>query len=599
MESKKEKLFAGEEGFSSVKDEHRLNITLATNAEGWNTTVNGQLVIELAKDPRVKVSGLVPNSSQEQKEQAKQLNIKLVDAKKRIGFSPEERLSFPPDSLDIDILIIHSYGRDLGKQAQVVKESKKCKWLHVLHTVSEELEKYMDKERAGPSSSVTDSEHQLQLELCKEADILIAVGPKVADAFKWALCHCGKHMDIITLTPSVIQELIDVRPHHESGEVFRILISGTYPAKYFKVKGCDIAAKAVSLLQDTSYSLMFIVTPRDDAQDLQNRLVKEGIKLNQFTVRRFHSSTENWRKLLCEVNLVIMPSRTEGFGTSSLRAISADLPVLVSGNSGLGMTLKKLPAGKNHVVESDDPQEWADRIAQVRAMDARNQSAEAKQLRSEYMERFSWKDQCSNLVDKMMMMFPNKQEGIKKCVEHTEESEQGKNLEPKITSFETERVVYEENFNFITRGTKKLGLADMNLSKAGKSEFDQVDSPRVPLAYVADKRSSADQLKSNRLSTKVIDIPYAILGKVCLKLNAKDSMFYKDYRLLGEMMGYSKDVTRDLERKDNPTDALLQLWSIKPEATVQNLIALLRDSDLERVDVATILEDWVERKGSK
>ena len=190
-------------------------------------------------------------------------------------------------------------------------------------------------------------------------------------------------------------------------------------------------------------------------------------------------------------------------------------------------------------------------------------------------------------------------EGIKKCVEHTEESEQGKNLEPKITSFETERVVYEENFNFITRGTKKLGLADMNLSKAGKSEFDQVDSPRVPLAYVADKRSSTDQLKSNRLSTKVIDIPYAILGKVCLKLNAKDSMFYKDYRLLGEMMGYSKDVTRDLERKDNPTDALLQLWSIKPEATVQNLIALLRDSDLERVDVATILEDWVERKGSK
>ena len=64
-------------------------------------------------------------------------------------------------------------------------------------------------------------------------------------------------------------------------------------------------------------------------------------------------------------------------------------------------------------------------------------------------------------------------------------------------------------------------------------------------------------------------------------------------------MGYCKDVTRDLERKGNPTDALLQLWSIKPEVTVQNLIALLKDSDLERVDVATILEDWVEKKGSK
>ena len=58
-------------------------------------------------------------------------------------------------------------------------------------------------------------------------------------------------------------------------------------------------------------------------------------------------------------------------------------------------------------------------------------------------------------------------------------------------------------------------------------------------------------------------------------------------------------MTRDLERKDNPTGALLQLWSIKPEATVQNLIALLKDTDLDRMDVATILEDWVERKGSK
>lgn len=386
----------------------RLNVTLATSVVGWNTTVNGQLVIELAKNPKVKVTGLVPSSTQEQKEQAKRLNIELVDAKKLTGFSPKERLSFPPDNLEIDILIIHSYGHDEGRQAQIIQETKKCKWLHVVHTNSEELEKYMDK-KDGQGS-----EHQLQLALCQQADSVIAIGPKVADAFRSALRYCGKNKDVIDLTPGVIQELIDVRPPHqpgEPGEVFRVLISATYVAKYYKVKGCDIAAKAISLLHEVPYYLICIVTPNDDAEDLKNRLLKEGIKLNQFKVRPFHSNMENWVKLLCEVDLIILPSRTEGFGTSSLRAISADLPVLINGNCGLGMALKKLPSGKNHVVESDYPEVWADKIRKVREKGAKDQALEARQLRREYMEKFSWETQCHDLVERMITMFPN-EEGV-------------------------------------------------------------------------------------------------------------------------------------------------------------------------------------------
>lgn len=162
-------------------------------------------------------------------------------------------------------------------------------------------------------------------------------------------------------------------------------------------------------------------------------------------------------------------------------------------------------------------------------------------------------------------------------------------------------MIYEEDINFIKQGTQELGLAVKDLINAEMSRLDQVDSTKVPQAldYVPDKRSNEDQLKRNRLSTNVLDIPYAIIGKICLKLNAKDNMLFRDYRLLGEKMGFTKDVTRDLERKDNPTDELLKMWSIKPKATVQNLIALLKDEDLERMDAATILEDWAERKVSK
>ncbi|KAJ7360235.1 hypothetical protein OS493_016863 [Desmophyllum pertusum] len=155
-----------EPGEQDVKaDGRKLNVTLASSNEGWDKAVNGQFLVELASNSRVKVSGFVPKSTQQQREDAKKLGIELVDAKEIPGYSPSELLAYPPDSLDIDILMIHSYGRDVGRQAQIIKQTKNCKWLHVLHTVSEELVKFTNEH---------ESEHEIQLELCQQADIVWA-----------------------------------------------------------------------------------------------------------------------------------------------------------------------------------------------------------------------------------------------------------------------------------------------------------------------------------------------------------------------------------------------------------------------------------------
>ena len=377
-------------------DKQKLNVTLASSNEGWDKAVNGQLLLELASNARVKVSGLVPKSTQQQREDAKKLGIELVDAKDLPGHSPSDLLAYPPDSLDIDILMIHSFGRDVGQQAKVIKETKKCKWLHVLHTVSEELVKF---------AAAHESEHEVQLALCHLADIVIAIGPKVAEAYRSALHSSGKHKDVIDLTPGVFQNFIGVRPPQVDGEIFRVLISGS--SKYFKVKGCDIAAKAIKLLNDPSFHLIFVVKPSENAAEITQALLSEGIDSNQLTVK-VSKSSEDWNKLLCEVDLAIKPSRTEGFGISGLRAISADLPVLVGGNIGLGVAMKKLPSGANHVVESDDPQIWADKIKEVRAKDPKARSLEAEALRKEYTGQFNWKEQCDNLVEKMFAMIPTK-----------------------------------------------------------------------------------------------------------------------------------------------------------------------------------------------
>ena len=364
--------------------------------------VNGDLENELAHNKRIKLTGFVPHSTQEQRDFARsKFNIELFDAKFISGYSPTELLAFPPDDLRIDILMMHSYGRDVGRQAQIIKGSKNCKWVLVVHTISQELEKYLEK--APSSATVQEPEHELQVTLCEKADLVIAVGPKVAEAYKAALRYRGKQEKVITLVPGISEKFLGVRQSVptescDAGVKFRILISSS--AKYFKVKGCDIAAQAVNLLQDSSYHLILVVQPNDDTAELEEAMRKEGIKANQLTVRRCSGATETWCRLLCEVDLLIKPSKTEGFGMSGVRAISADLPVLISGNSGLGIALKKLPSGQNFVVDSEDPQVWAEKIRELRARESNRCHLEAAKLKKEYMEQFRWKEQCDVLVEK-------------------------------------------------------------------------------------------------------------------------------------------------------------------------------------------------------
>ena len=96
-----------------------------------------------------------------------------------------------------------------------------------------------------------------------------------------------------------------------------------------------------------------------------------------------------------------MPSRTEGFGLTALEALSAGLPILVSGNSGLGEALKEVPLGSQCIVDSEDPKDWAKEIKTVRHKRREVRLAESKILCEKYLEKYNWEKPCSLLVEKM------------------------------------------------------------------------------------------------------------------------------------------------------------------------------------------------------
>ena len=83
-------------------------------------------------------------------------SVRIVEATRRLGFEQLEWLCFPPANLEIDIMVGH--GVKLGKQAQVIRDFKKCKWIQVVHTDPEELG--MFKSYSNPISKGEESTRQ-------------------------------------------------------------------------------------------------------------------------------------------------------------------------------------------------------------------------------------------------------------------------------------------------------------------------------------------------------------------------------------------------------------------------------------------------------
>ena len=367
---------------------------------GGLSTLNRKLAVLLARQPHVNVTVLVPQNacSEEDKKSASQSNVTIQEAKMRPGYDdPLDWLCSPPKSLSIDVIVGH--GAKLGKQAQFITESHSCKWVQMVHTAPEELGMYKEYPEAVATG---EKKNRVEVDLCKLADLVVAVGAKLRDAYSSYLrSFPQKCQDIIQLTPGTFDEFKAVKQAVQEGEKFKVLTFGRGDPEDFELKGYDIAPKALAKLEDNSYCLVFVGTPKRKQDEVKERLLESGIPKDQLIVREFIQSKEGLKELFCEVDLAIMPSRTEGFGLTGLEALSAGLPILVSGNSGLGLALRALLQGHSFVVESKNPKDWAKEIASVRQKERAKRLKEIQSLRTSYEERYNWEKQCTSLIEKL------------------------------------------------------------------------------------------------------------------------------------------------------------------------------------------------------
>ena len=397
------------EGCASLISSRKLKVTLLGSewgsTKGGLSTLNRELAIQLAKNTNLEVSMYLPQCTEEDKRAAARFRVNLLKAEKKPASDPIEWLASVPRDHCIDVVIGH--GIHLGRQVPWIKELRpNCKWIQVVHTVPEELA--MSKDYPCPIVKGA-KKHEAEVELCESADQVVAVGPKLAEVFACSLRPSGKDQNVITLTPGIFSQFANITQAAVEGEIFHVLVFGRGNREDFRVKGYDIAARAVAELEDEerSFKLMFVGAPDGEEDEVTERFLNEGISPNQLIVRSA-KDREQLAKQFCQADLVIMPSRAEGFGLAALEALSAGLPVLVSDNSGIGKALKKVPNGSNCLVKlkfnEEDPMKWAEAIKAVCRKERKVRLEEAILLRQKYAETYQWEGQCSKLVEKMCEM---------------------------------------------------------------------------------------------------------------------------------------------------------------------------------------------------
>ena len=383
----------------------QLNVTLlaaewGSSKHGDMSTMNRELAINLAKvqwrkNERVKVqvTFFVPNCSLQEKREAETFNVTIVKAEQYPGVDEYQCLFFPEKDPPIDVVIGHDVM--LGGQAQRIKVQHKCGWVHVMHTHPK-----------GPNGQ---TENKDVIKLCKTADLVMTVGPELKEVYSNQLRGCGKEDNVFEFTPGIIEELF-IEHARRDNATFKVLLLGRTDPKDFKQKGYEVVVKAFKdKLKSESYCLVLVCAPEKREGKVREYLKREfGVPEEQVEVMEFIESREELKGLFRQVELAIIPSRTEGFGLSGLEALSAGLPILVSNNSGLAHALRKINFGESCIVDSDDAEEWAKKIKDVRRKDRTRRLHEIEQLRSSYKEKYSWQKQCASLVEKIWDMVNGK-----------------------------------------------------------------------------------------------------------------------------------------------------------------------------------------------
>ena len=367
------------------------------SSKGGLSTFNREFAVNLAEasTDKIKVHCYVCSSSEKDRKDAREQGVNLITARGVPG-SPDlmEALKFPPSDLPHPHIVV-GHGRKFGIAAHSISDRAKCWWIQFVHVFCEALGKYKLEDSTIPDPIAANQEkHKQELELCEAADLVVAVGTQLQRKYSRIL----PDIKVEAITPGIFEKFViqankSDKFQPSEAEEFSIFMFGRGSFEDFELKGYDIIGKAVALL-GRKFELTFVGSPQGEQKRMQKWFLAETkIAKNQLTIRGY-CNYEELKKMFREADVIVMPSRTEGFGLVALEAISAAVPVLVSAECGIAKALAEVEGGKTVVVDTDKPQDWAGKIKQLSEQKPKDRHKSALHLREKYGEIYTWKKEC-------------------------------------------------------------------------------------------------------------------------------------------------------------------------------------------------------------
>lgn len=339
---------------------------------------------------------------------AKRMRVTLKKVEKKLQEYPIELLTLMPNLTVKDYPdIIIGHDRITGEYASYHKRktyprAKSICFIHTPYTVN--YFKRREKVKVDLTKKIEKHRDEI-FNVCKDQDIIVAVGPRNRDHIETILNNRHLRKKIVEFNPPFFKRIIMKKKINRE---LNILFISRGEDSHLKNINLVIQSVGKYFKEFPNKKITLNVRGVDiGTENLKQESLATGYKFakTKLHVLSYNSNETQIERDFQEADLLLMPSLLEGFGLVALEALNLGIPILISSESGFAELIREkfgVEIYNKHAIKvtgNDDPdiELWAHQIKYIMEnLDlAKN---DIKILQKLYSKTISWEDEISKFV---------------------------------------------------------------------------------------------------------------------------------------------------------------------------------------------------------